>query len=83
MMLVSMCIALAACGAQPVQQQPERSAKMDIAPARDPEIAVREEYDIAVRSGTVEAYDLFIARHPKHRLAEAAKQERAALDAKC
>jgi len=46
------------------------------APARDPNIAVQEELDIARRNNTSEAYDLFIARHPAHALAEIARRER-------
>lgn len=41
--------------------------------ARDPEIAILEEYDLAVRKNSTEAYDLFISRHPDHRLALEAK----------
>jgi len=39
-------------------------------PARDPEIAVEEEYQMARQRSTVEALELFIARHPKGQLAE-------------
>jgi hypothetical protein len=45
-------------------------------PPRDGDIAVREELDAARRAGTIAAYDLFIARHPKHALAVAARRER-------
>lgn len=41
--------------------------------ARDPEIAVCEEFEIAAQQGTLEAYRLFIARHPDHELAKLAK----------
>jgi len=44
---------------------------------RDPTIAVQEELDAARRAGTVEAYDLFLARHGDHALAETARRERA------
>ena len=47
------------------------------APARDPNIAVQEELDIARQAGTVAAYDFFIARHPNHALAQVARKERA------
>jgi hypothetical protein len=47
-----------------------------IAPARDGNIAIRQELDAARKSGTLEAYDLFIARHPRHPLAEVARAER-------
>ena len=42
---------------------------------RDPEIAVREEYDLAKGRGTAEAFELFIARHPKHALVTDARRE--------
>jgi len=45
-------------------------------PARDGDVAVREELDAARRAGTAAAYDLFIARHPDHPLAAAARRER-------
>ena len=48
----------------------------DLAPPRDPDIAVREELEAARRAGTVAAYDLFIARQSGHPLAEVARQER-------
>ena len=42
--------------------------------ARDGAIAVREEFDAARAKGSVEAWDLFIARHPESPLlAEAAR----------
>jgi hypothetical protein len=47
-----------------------------VPPARDGDIAIREEFDAARRAGTVEAYDFFIARHPQHPLAEVARDER-------
>ena len=48
----------------------------DIAPARDGNIAIEEELHAARRARTLEAYDLFIARHPQHPLAETARRER-------
>jgi hypothetical protein len=44
--------------------------------ARDPSVAVTEEYEAARRTGTREAFELFIARHGDDPLAE---QARAAL----
>lgn len=38
-------------------------------PARDPAIAVQEEYDMALRSNTAVAWQRFIARHQGHPLA--------------
>ncbi|QIB33342.1 hypothetical protein [Ancylobacter pratisalsi] len=43
------------------------------APGPDPERAVREQYDLAVKAGTPAALDLFIARHPGHPLAQKAR----------
>jgi hypothetical protein len=51
----------------------------DAAPARPGDIAIREEFEAARRAGTVDAYDLFIARHPDHDLADTARLERARL----
>ena len=45
-------------------------------PSRDGNIAIKEELDAARRASTVEAYDLFIARHPGHSLVAAARRER-------
>jgi hypothetical protein len=42
-------------------------------PARDPKTAVEEEYQIARQRGTVQALELFIARHPDDPLAEQAR----------
>lgn len=43
--------------------------------ARDPSAAVAEEYDAARRTGTREAFELFIARHGDDPLAEQARAE--------
>lgn len=51
-------------------------------PARDGNIAIAQELCAARAKATVAAYDLFIARHPKHPLAETARKERARLAAK-
>lgn len=48
-------------------------------PARDGDIAIKEELCAARAKASVAAYDLFIARHPKHPLVEVARQERARL----
>lgn len=50
-----------------------------IARARDGNIAIGQELDAARKAATVEAYDLFIARHPDHPLADVARREREAL----
>jgi hypothetical protein len=44
-------------------------------PARDPKIAVQEEYETARQRGTVEALELFIARHPDDPLAGKARAD--------
>jgi hypothetical protein len=44
-------------------------------PARDPAIAVAEEYQLARQQGTVQALELFIARHGDHPLAEKARAD--------
>lgn len=43
---------------------------------RDGDVAVKEELDAARRARTIAAYDLFLARHPGHALAAAARRER-------
>ncbi|QOZ78457.1 hypothetical protein XH83_25370 [Bradyrhizobium sp. CCBAU 53351] len=43
--------------------------------ARDPAVAVAEEYEAARRKGTREALELFIARHSDDPLAEQARAE--------
>lgn len=51
------------------------------APARDGDIAVREEFDEATRRNTAEAFELFIRRHPDHPLVPDARQRAAQLRA--
>ncbi|UYN99846.1 MAG: hypothetical protein KIT02_00965 [Devosia sp.] len=51
-----------------------------VPPARDPDVAVTEEYAHFKALGTREALELFIQRHPKHRLAEQARQDLKLLD---
>jgi len=41
-------------------------------PARDPKLAVEEEYQSALQQGTVQALQIFITRHPDSPLAEKA-----------
>ena len=48
----------------------------DMQRARDGNIAIQEELDAARKAATVEAYDLFLARHPDHPLAKVAREER-------
>jgi hypothetical protein len=42
---------------------------------RDPDIAVQEEFDAARARATIEAWELFLARHSAHRLAAEARKE--------
>jgi hypothetical protein len=44
-------------------------------PARNPQAAVEEEYQMARQQGTAAALQLFIARHPDNPLAEKARAE--------
>jgi hypothetical protein len=44
-------------------------------PPRDPRLAVEEEYQLALRLGTVQALELFIARHPNDPLAQKARAD--------
>ncbi len=50
--------------------------------ARDGNVAIQEELDAARKAATIEAYDLFLARHPGHPLAGIAREERQRLVAK-
>jgi hypothetical protein len=47
-----------------------------IAPARDGNVAIRQELDAARQANTLAAFDLFIARHPRHPLTVTAREER-------
>jgi len=69
--------AAALTGAGSAMENPVKSPP--IAPARDGNIAIQEELCAARKKGTMDAYDLFIARHPDHPLAEVARAERARL----
>lgn len=51
-------------------------ARGSVPPARDGDIAIRQELDAARRANTLAAYDSFIARHPQHPLTAAAAEER-------
>jgi hypothetical protein len=56
-----------------------REGATDMPRARDGNIAIQQELEAARRAATVEAYDLFIARHPDHPLAKVARDERQCL----
>lgn len=43
--------------------------------ARDPRLAVEEEYQLARRQGTAQALEIFIARHPEDPLAAKAQAD--------
>lgn len=62
---------------------PERTempvSEKEIIPARDGNIAIQEEFDAARRANSAAAWELFIARHPRHPLADKARAERAKL----
>jgi hypothetical protein len=68
-------IAAAASACAPADA-PEGNSMPTSIPPRDGNIAIQQELDAARRAGTLEAYDLFIARHPRHPLAEKARLER-------
>jgi hypothetical protein len=71
-----LAIGLAATlGAAPVNAE-------SVPPARDGNIAIKQELCAARAKATVEAYDLFIARHPHHPLVKEAKAERRRLIAR-
>ncbi len=46
-----------------------------VPPARDPSAAVAEEYELARRTGTAAALELFITRHSDDPLAERARAD--------
>lgn len=48
-------------------------------PPPDPEAAIRAEFETLAAQNTVEAFELFIARHPDHPLAREARRRIAAL----
>ena len=73
--LLALALAGAACSTEEAVARRD-STPPGIQPARDGNIAIRQELESARNAGTVEAYDLFIARHPDHPLAEIARCER-------
>jgi len=62
--------------------KPPEARSTELPLPRDPSIAVQEELDAARRAGTLEAYDLFLARQEDHPLAEVARRERARIAAR-
>jgi hypothetical protein len=65
-----------AAGPAEAEMTPPKSHAHDLPPARDGNVAIAEELGAARRAGTVTAYDLFLARHADHALAEIARRER-------
>ena len=78
--IVLAVLLLVAPGAAASSQGKAPVTNRKIAPARDGNIAIQEELCAARKAGTAAAYDLFIARHPRHRLAVTARDERRALE---
>ncbi len=74
---LSFALASAALGSF-AQAEPQMTTPLP----RDGDIAIKEELCAARRAGTAEAYQLFIARHPGHALADLARRELAELRSK-
>jgi len=55
--------------------KPDTAAANTMPPARDPQLAVEEEYQLARRQNTVQSLELFIARHPDNPLAARARAD--------
>ena len=72
--VVALALSGAALPEANIVDHPPRST--DQPRPRDGDVAILQELNAARRAGTLEAYDLFIARHPGHALAELARDER-------
>lgn len=81
--MVLLCAALVIGASKDLEEPPvtNTSGERELPRPRDGNVAIREELDQARRLRTRAAYDLFIARHPEHPLAEIARRERAVLAA--
>jgi hypothetical protein len=55
--------------------KPDSAPAKAMPPARDPKLAVEEEYQMARRQNSVQALELFIARHPDDPLAARARAD--------
>lgn len=77
--LIGLVVPFMLLACTPANRQETAVTPPEIAPARDGDIAIREELDAARKAGTRSAFDLFIARHPGHKLADTARIERAEL----
>jgi hypothetical protein len=76
--ILALALAGAASPKAPDMDGPPRRST-DLPRPRDGNVAVQEELDAARRASSVAAYDRFLARHPAHPLARAARRERARL----
>jgi hypothetical protein len=72
-MLRERCVLMAKIAAADETQNSVRDRTTP--PARDPGIALEEEYQMARRQGTMQALELFIARHADDPLAEKARAD--------
>lgn len=81
-MLTLIWLAAAAAALAGSGETREPLMQQDMAPARSGDVAIREELCAARKAASIEAYDLFIARHPEHPLAEIAREERARIQHK-
>ena len=77
--LVLAAATLAGVAAVPDPAMSQHRRSTTLRPPRDGDVAVQEELDAARRAGTIAAYDLFLARHPGHRLEPVARREREAI----
>ncbi|MGH6708464.1 MAG: hypothetical protein ACREEK_05790 [Bradyrhizobium sp.] len=55
--------------------KPDAATDRTTPPARDPKLAVEEEYQMARRLNTVQSLEFFIARHPDDPLAARARAD--------
>ena len=78
-MAYGLILLLAVTSACAQAHEPQGNSLPTSQPPRDGNVAIQEELDAARRTATVAAYDLFLARHPQHLLAETARRERAQL----
>jgi hypothetical protein len=77
--LAAAASAAGACGSETRMDdriaEPAPAAAAENARARDGDIAIAQEMEAARKAGTVAAYELFLARHPRHELAGEARAE--------
>lgn len=57
-------------------------AAAELPRARSGDVAIRQEYDLALQVGTIAALERFVERHPSHPLAKDALRRKRALDKK-